>query len=163
RASAWVVSPHRAYPLPTAGWLGIPLHPFDPEVRRILGWRGALRTLSDRWRSLGDVSDDVTVGALVRDRLGNAVADLLVAPVIAGVYSRSLGEIPLSAIAPGLPRELRASRSLIKAARARRSQSPSGSAVMGIEGGLARITEALVKDCERAGVSLVAGSPVSAI
>ncbi len=162
-APAWVVSPERSYPLPATGWLGIPLRPFESEVRRILGWRGAVRTLSDRWRSLGSVPDDITVGALVRDRLGDAVADLLVAPVIAGVYSRSIDEIPLASIAPGLPAEVRAAGSLIKAATSRRKASPGGSAVLGIEGGLARLTGALVSECEAAGVRLFTNARVASI
>ncbi len=162
-APAWVVGPSRAYPLPSTGWLGVPLDPWAPEVRRVLGWWGAFRAWSDRWRPLGRVAEDITVGQLVRSRVGNAVADRLVAPVIAGVYSRPIDEIPLAAIAPGLPHEVRDAGGLLAAASARRGSSPAGSAVQGLVGGMARLTEQLSARARSAGVEVVLNSPVIAV
>src|SRR5690606_7201378 len=137
-AAAWVVGPKRAYPLPATGWLGIPSQPFASDVRRVLGWLGAARAASDRWRPLKALSADVTVGALVRARLGDRVADSLVGPVIAGVYSRPIDELPLAAISADLPAQVQRAGGLLAAVRARRNDSPAGSAVQGLRGGLSQ-------------------------
>jgi oxygen-dependent protoporphyrinogen oxidase len=160
---AWVVTENDAYPLPSTGWLGIPLRPFAAEVRRVIGWRGAWRAWSDYWRPLGAVDPDITVGELVRARLGEQVADRLVTPVVAGVYSRPIDELALAAIDPGLPAEVARAGGVLKAARARREASPAGSAVQGIVGGLNRLTDALAASVRDAGVEIVMRAPVVSI
>ncbi|MDN4475624.1 FAD-dependent oxidoreductase [Demequina sp. SYSU T00192] len=158
RAPAWVVTPERAYPLPTTGWLGIPTRPLLTDVRRIIGWGPAAEAALERSRPLGEVADDATVGSLVRARLGEPVAELLVAPVLQGVYSRPLDELPLAAIDPSLPQQLRDAGSLLELARRRRRLAPAGSAVMGIRGGMWRLTDALAGSAREAGVRLVVGT-----
>ncbi|WP_296665108.1 FAD-dependent oxidoreductase [Demequina sp.] len=158
RAPAWVVAPDREYPLPTTGWLGIPTRPLLPDVRRVIGWSAAAEASLERSRPLGEVRDDATVGSLVRARLGHAVAELLVAPVLQGVYSRPIDELTLAAIDPTLPQQLRDAGSLIALAERRRRLAPAGSAVLGIRGGMWRLTEALAAEVRGAGVLLVAGT-----
>ncbi|SEJ35208.1 protoporphyrinogen/coproporphyrinogen oxidase [Demequina mangrovi] len=155
RAPAWVVSPERSYALPTTGWLGIPTRPLHHEVRRIIGWGAAAEAALERSRPLGDVPDDATVGSLVRSRLGERVADMLVAPVLQGVYSRPLDELPLAAIDPTLPQQLREAGSLLALAERRRRLAPAGSAVLGLRGGIWRITAALADAAREAGARLV--------
>ena len=158
RSPAWVVTPSRAYPLPTTGWLGIPTRPLLADVRGVIGWGAAAEAALERTRPLGEVRDDATVGSLVRTRLGAGVADLLVAPVLQGVYSRPLDELPLAAIDPTLPAQLRAAGSLTALAERRRALAPAGSAVLGLRGGMWRLTEALAESAREAGVRLVAGT-----
>ncbi|WP_062389268.1 protoporphyrinogen/coproporphyrinogen oxidase [Demequina iriomotensis] len=158
RAPAWVVGPDRSYPLPTTGWLGIPTRPLHHEVRRIIGWGAAADAALERSRPLGEVADDATVGSLVRSRLGERVADMLVAPVLTGVYSRPLDELPLAAIDPTLPRQLREAGSLLALAERRRRLAPAGAAVMGLRGGIWRLTAALADSAREAGVRLVAAT-----
>lgn len=159
---AWVVTPDRAYPLPRTGWLGIPTEPLLPEVRQVIGWGGAAQAALERSRPLGEVADDATVGALVRERLGAAVADLLVAPVLQGVYSRALDDLPLAAIDPTLPRQLQEAGSLTALAERRRRLAPAGSAVLGIRGGVWRLPAALARQLERAGVRVMLDTMVEA-
>lgn len=162
-APAWAVGPERAYPLPATGWLGIPLHPFAPAVRRVIGWRGAIRAASDHWRPLRRVDSDVTVGALVRNRVGDAVADRLVAPVIRGVYSRPIDELPLAAISPGLPDDVAQAGGLLAAARSRRAAAPAGAAVQSLAGGMHRLPRALADQAHAAGAQLLTGTTVTGI
>ncbi|WP_062461673.1 protoporphyrinogen/coproporphyrinogen oxidase [Demequina soli] len=163
RAPAWVVTPDRSYPLPTTGWLGIPTRPLLADVRRIIGWGAAAEAALERSRPLGVVEDDATVGSLVRTRLGDAVADLLVAPVLQGVYSRPLDELPLAAIDPTLPQQLRDAGSLLELASRRRRLAPAGASVMGIRGGMWRLTEALADAARAAGARLVWGTAVDSV
>lgn len=152
---AWVVAPGNAYPLPATGWLGIPTRPLDKDVRKIVGSAAAVHASLEPHRELGEIPDDISVGTLVRSRLGDEVADKLVAPVLQGVYSRPLDALKLADIAPGLPQELRDAGSLLKLAEAKRALSPAGSAVQCVEGGMWRLTASLADAIIEGGGSIV--------
>ncbi len=160
---AWVVSRERAYALPATGWLGIPTDPHDPQVIAVIGRVAAEYVAQEPTRPLGDLSDRVTVGQLVRERLGDAVARELVAPILQGVYSRDLDELPLGSIDPSLVEQLRATGSLVGLARARRASSPAGSAVQGIVGGVSRLCEAVATQARLAGAHIVTSTRVRSL
>ena len=152
---AWVVAPGRAYQLPATGWLGIPTRPLDKDVRKIIGSAAAVHASLEPHRPLGEIADDVTIGALVRARLGDEVAESLVTPVLQGVYSRHIDQLPLRDIDPALPEQLRETGSLLRLAEQKRSLAPAGSAVQGIEGGMWRLTAALADWIRDAGGRVV--------
>ncbi|WP_234988182.1 NAD(P)/FAD-dependent oxidoreductase [Demequina sp. NBRC 110056] len=160
---AWVVTPDDAYPLPRTGWLGIPTASLARDVRRAIGWRGALRAAGDRLAPVRDVGPQTSLGELARDRLGDAAADRLVAPVVQGIYSRPLDDITLADVAPGLAEEIRAKGGLVRAATARRAAAPAGAAVQGLVGGIATLTDALAADARAAGARILTESPVGAV
>ncbi len=124
-AGAWVagVPGVGAAPLPKGGVLGIPDNPFDPAVRRIIGWSGAWRAYVDRLRPPLTIGHTLSLGKLVRSRLGARVLDRLVAPVTSGVYSARPDDIDVDLAAPGLNAALTRTGSLTGAVaelRARR-------------------------------------------
>lgn len=160
---AWVVTPDDAYPLPRAGWLGVPTVSLGRDVRRAIGWRGALRAAGDRFMPVSDMDDSESLGSLARRRLGDAATDRLVAPVVQGIFSRPLDEITLGDVAPGLARDIRARGGLVRAATARRAAAPSGAAVMGLEGGMLTLTQALEADARAAGAQIRTETPVGAV
>ncbi|WP_084039354.1 NAD(P)/FAD-dependent oxidoreductase [Demequina sp. NBRC 110053] len=160
---AWVVTPDDAYPLPRAGWLGVPTVSLARDVRRAIGWRGALRAVGDRLRPVGHVAPDTSLGSLARDRLGDRATDRLVAPVVQGIYSRPIEDIALGDIAPGLAEDIRTKGGLVRAATARRAAAPAGSAVLGLRGGVATLAEALAADARAAGARILTESPVGAV
>ncbi len=159
-APAWVIAPDRAYPLPSTGWLGVPLKPFVRDVRRVLGWRGSLRACLDLFVPTRGIGDDATVGEVSRRRLGRTATERLLEPVMSGVYSRPLDDLPLNAIADGLAADVRARGGLIRAARARRASGTPGAAVRGIEGGVATLAQAVADQAAKRGVALRAGTEV---
>ena len=160
---AWVISPRGAYPLPATGWLGIPLRPLAADVRRVLGWWGAVRACADLVLPTARVGDDATVGSLATARLGSRAIDRLLAPVMSGVYSRPLEDLRLNAIAPGLAADVRERGGLIRAARSRRSLGAPGSAVRGIVGGVSVLALAVAADAERNGATLRTGVEVTGL
>lgn len=160
-APAWVVAPDRSYPLPATGWLGIPVRPLAADVRHILGWAGSLRACADLVLPTRHIRDDATVGELAVSRLGSRAAERLLAPVMSGVYSRPLDELPLDAIAPGLAADVRRRGGLIRAARGRRSMGAPGSAVRGLVGGMATLVHAVAADAEAHGAALRTGVEVT--
>jgi oxygen-dependent protoporphyrinogen oxidase len=146
--------------LPATGWLGIPTRPLDKDVRKVIGSSAALHASVEAHQPLGDIADDVTVGAIVRARLGDEIADRLVAPVLQGVYSRHVDTLRLADIDAALPQQLREAGSLLKLAEAKRALAPAGSAVLGIEGGMWRLTEALATSVREAGGRIVTSAAV---
>lgn len=160
---AWVVAPDRTYPLPATGWLGIPLRPFAPDVRRVLGMVGSLRASLDFVLPTRRIGDDATVGAFASARLGKRATERLLAPVLSGVYSRPLEDLPFNAIAPGLAADVRARGGLIRAARARRAKGVPGSAVRGLVGGVATLAKAVAADATARGAVLRTGIEVRRI
>ena len=163
---AWVQLPDGAAPLPKLSLLGIPGAPLADDVRRILGWKGALRAQLDRYMPLLRVRPETDLGGIVRRRMGQAVLDRLVTPIVGGVHSASPTVIDVHAVAPGLTKAMTNQGSLSGAVLAlleeRGSKVAAGSAVAGIDGGMFRLVEALVADCEKFGVEFRMSTPVQA-
>ncbi|WP_457101099.1 protoporphyrinogen/coproporphyrinogen oxidase [Microbacterium sp. P5_E9] len=158
---AWL---HRAdgtaVPLPATGLLGIPGDPGAADVVRAIGAAGARRASWDALLPGWVGADASSLGELVRRRMGRAVVDGLVAPVVRGVHSVEPDGLALDRAAPRLRAELRAKGSLAAAVLALRAAAPAGSQVGGIRGGMFRLVDALVADCERLGVAIERGARV---
>lgn len=168
RAGAWlhIAKPGQAartVPLPKAGLLGIPTNPLADDVRRVIGWRGALRAYLDRIRPPLTIGAEHNLGALVRKRMGQAVHDLLVAPVTSGVYSAMPGDLDVDRAAPGLNAALTRTGALSLAVSALRESAPAGAAVGGLEGGMTVLVDALVAELEHWASTLITGVAVTAI
>lgn len=140
---AWGYAAGRAFPLPAAGVLGIPSRPWAADVRRAIGWPGALRGALDRMLPSRFV-DTTDLGTFTRSRLGGRVADRLVTPVAAGVHSAPLDRLDIAAVAPGLLDAYARTGSLSRAVASLRAAAPPGSAVRGLDGGIHALVNALV-------------------
>ncbi|WP_104062158.1 protoporphyrinogen oxidase [Arthrobacter sp. 4R501] len=168
---AWVQLPDGPRELPKTGVLGIPANPWDPEVRRSLGFVGSLRASFDKYlpASLGASADVTSVAALVRARMGRRVLERLVAPVVGGVHSADPGLLDVDMVAPGLRAGIREHGSLAAAVAAQRrgSAQPSvakaGSAVAGLDGGMHTLVSALLSDLRGRGVTLVSGTAADTV
>lgn len=143
-----------AVPLPAAGVLGIPGAPLAPDVVRAVGRWGAWRAAFDRLLPARVGRHAASIDELVRVRMGSAVADALVAPVVRGVHSIESSALSVDAASPRLRAEIAARGSLAAAVGALRAQSPAGSQVASIRGGMHRLVAALVAENERLGVDL---------
>ncbi|MFF1539333.1 protoporphyrinogen/coproporphyrinogen oxidase [Microbacterium sp. NPDC058269] len=154
-----------AAPLPVGGILGIPANPFQPDVRRIIGWSGVWRAYLDRVRPPLTIGHQLSLGKLVASRMGAKVRDRLVAPVTTGVYSASPDDVDIDVAAPGLNAaltrvgslsgavqtlrdEAAARASEAKAAATAEAKTP-GAAVEGLAGGMSTLVDALAADLER--------------
>jgi oxygen-dependent protoporphyrinogen oxidase len=96
------------------------------------------------------IADDVAVGALVRDRLGNEVTDRLVEPLLGGVYAGHADQLSLRATIPTLAAKLaREGGSLVRAAQAVTdvgSHDPgAGPVFTSLAGGLGTLPQALAR------------------
>ncbi|MFE9186957.1 protoporphyrinogen oxidase [Micromonospora harpali] len=99
----------------------------------------------DEGRPLLAPGADVSVGALVRARFGDAVADRLVDPMLGGVYAGRADDLSLATTMPALARAARVEHTLVGAVRAAQAAAPRapGEPVFGtLAGGLSRLVEA---------------------
>jgi oxygen-dependent protoporphyrinogen oxidase len=130
--TAELVSPHATSaavwsrgalrPLPGRTVLGIPS---DPAVLRgVLTVGESARAALDRVLPGQPPGDDVSVGHWVGHRLGRAVVERLVDPLLGGVYAGRADDLSLAATVPQLPRD---ERSALVAAR-RALPEPSATA-----------------------------------
>ena len=132
-----------------------------------VGLLPALRAAVDqlmgpRWRTAAP-DGQLTLGALVRGRMGNALLERLVAPIVEGVYSKHPDELAVSTISPGLLTAITEHGSLSRAVGTLRAAAPAGSLVAGLAGGMHRIVTALLAELTTLGVSLELNSRVSAV
>lgn len=177
-AGSWLYLPpeepggrHRAVPSPRLGIVGIPGDLDAPEVAEALGPEALARARQDldparpveRWRRALYDGGPVTVGALVRDRMGDGVLAGLVAPVVAGVHSADPDTVDLRTVAPGLLEALVEAGSLSRAVAARRSAAPPGAVVASLRGGMNTLTAALAAELAHRGVPVLTGTRAQAL
>ncbi len=164
---AWLQLPDGAAPLPKLTILGIPGAPLATDVRRIIGWGGALRAQLDRYQPLLRVRPETDLGGIVRRRMGKRVLDRLVTPIVAGVHSAHPDLVDVHAVLPGLTtamtRQGSLSGAVLSLIEERGSTAAAGSAVAGLSGGMFTLIEALAADCERYGVEFRMGRSVAAV
>ena len=151
---AWLQPVHGvALPLPSTGILGIPATPLDAHTIAVLGLGGALRAQLDSLIPWFGRRTDISLGALVRRRMGKAAVEKLVAPVVHGVYSLHPNDLSLERVA-GLKERLALHGSLAAAVRSLRNAMPAGTAVQGIRGGINRLVTELAADLTTYGVMI---------
>jgi oxygen-dependent protoporphyrinogen oxidase len=108
--------------IPAGTLMGVPAEPADLD--------GLAHVAAERDRDGGHPvlapGEDVAVGALVRRRLGDEVADRLVDPLLGGVYAGRADDLSLAATVPALATTARRSHTLMSAVRAALASRPAG-------------------------------------
>lgn len=162
-APAWLhAADGQTVPLPAVSLLGIPAAPLAADVVAVVGRRGAWRGLLDALLP-GPVGSRLpTVGALVRRRMGDAILEKLVAPVVEGIHSTHPDDLPVSAV-PGLVHNLLRENSLGRAVARMRIDAPAGSLVASLDGGMATLVDALLAELDRFGVPVEYGVRVAEV
>jgi protoporphyrinogen/coproporphyrinogen III oxidase len=128
-------------PIPPGTLMGVPADP--AAVARVAApVDGADR---DVGRPVLAPGQDVAVGALVRERLGAAVLDRLVDPLLGGVYAGRGDDLSLATTVPALAAACRTEPTLAGAAKAALARrTGSGGPVFGtIDGGVSRLVDAV--------------------
>lgn len=161
-ASAAIWSRGALHPVPRRTVVGVPADPDDV---------GTLLTPEEVARIRAEVPEplaatDVALGELVASRLGDAVTDRLVEPLLGGVYAGSSREISAAAAAPALLAAARAGQSLVETvARAvpappAHDTGPRPPVFAGLDGGVHQLPATLVDRLTERGVTVRSGTIV---
>lgn len=155
----------RAMPMPATGLLGIPADPWAEDVKAVIGTAACVRAATDLAMPVTrrQAKEPISLGELVQARMGQAVLDGLVTPIVAGVHSADPATLDVDTVAPGLRAAMAKHHSLARGVAALRASSPAGSAVGGLAGGMHRLTEALLAELKAVGAGLHPGSRVVSI
>jgi oxygen-dependent protoporphyrinogen oxidase len=132
----------RLLPLPTGTVLGVPADLTSLARSEVLSTTGLARVPLDLVLPGSEVTEDVAVGELVARRLGREVVELLVDPLLGGVYAGRADRLSLQATMPQLAAAMTRTRSVLLAARASRATS-TGPVFAGLPGGLGRLPAAV--------------------
>ncbi|HVB06308.1 MAG TPA: protoporphyrinogen oxidase [Acidimicrobiales bacterium] len=159
----------RLTPLPSGLAVGIPTDFRALWASGTVGRWGALRAAADLWlgpllgRHGAGVRGDPSVGELVGGRLGRAVLDNLVDPLVGGINASDVDSLSFAAALPQLLPLLGRSSSMMRALRPAASPPPAADpppVFAGLERGLGSLTVALAADVTDRGVRLRCASPV---
>lgn len=160
-ASARIWSRGRLHPVPGRTFMGVPADP--DRLRGLLTDEEVARAVHER--ALTTAATDVSVADLVGPRLGDAVVQRLVEPLLGGVYA---GQAELLSAAVTLPALLRAARAgepllatvdrLLPPPAADAGARPPVFAT--VAGGLHRLPAALAAQLARRGVTVRTGTLV---
>jgi oxygen-dependent protoporphyrinogen oxidase len=152
-----------ALPLPKTGLLGIPGTPLAKDVIDSIGFPAAFRAQLDELM-LGFVgSNERNFGRLVRRRMGRKVLERLVAPITLAIHSKHPDDLDVDVVAPGLRNGLLSTGSLAHAVRKLREAAPAGSAVAGLDGGIATLVDALARDLRDRGAEIRLNSAAQSV
>jgi len=166
RAGLWARDGLRRFPRPMVQ--GVPGDLDDLRSTGILSDDELTRATLDTVEPAMPLTKDVSVAEFVGARLGSAVVDRLVEPLLGGVYAGRAEELSLHACLPQLWDALAAGSSLMAAVRASTPASPAGPSAApppapvfaGLDGGVARLADGVRVAAEAAGARLRTGVTV---
>ncbi|MGO9955605.1 MAG: protoporphyrinogen oxidase [Solirubrobacteraceae bacterium] len=136
----------RLHPLPPRLLAGVPGGARAVMSTRVLSAAGLARAGLDLVVPSRPPRHDVSIGELVRRRLGNEVLERLIDPLLGGIHAGSCDELSVRATAPQLESALESGRGLIRGLRAAAGgspEAPSRPPFVSLSGGLAGLVRAL--------------------
>jgi oxygen-dependent protoporphyrinogen oxidase len=136
----------RLHPLPPRLMAGVPDGSQALIGSGILSPAGLARAGLDLIVPARRPAHDVSIGSLVRRRLGDQVLERLIDPLLGGIHAGSCDELSVRAAAPQLEAALRARRSLVRGLRALSGGSlpaPTGPTFLTLSGGLEELVRTL--------------------
>jgi protoporphyrinogen/coproporphyrinogen III oxidase len=160
-ASVWTRGALR--PLPRATLMGVPSDP--DSARGILTDDEVERLRHEQPWPHGPLTEDVSVGDYVGARLGTAVVDRLVEPLLGGVYAGHARRLSLQATMPVLWARAAAGESLVGTPGTRPASAPGRTEAprppfTGLRGGVGRLPGLVADELARRGATLRTGAVV---
>lgn len=138
-------------------YLGIPADPNADDVVAVLGAKAAQRAAQDRHlgSEVGQGAEGETLAGFVAARMGQAVVDRLVRPIVAGIYTCDPADLATDTVTPGLRQATREHGCLADAVAfllARSRKATGGRSVdKCVRGGMFQLTAALSQAITTAG------------
>ena len=155
--SASVVHAGRLHPLPAGTLMGVPGRP--EALAGLLTPREVARVAAEPTLPPTPVGADVDVASWVAARVGPAVVDRLVEPLLGGVYAGHADRLSLRVTVPQLWQTARAGGSLLAGVRtaleaARSDGTPPAPVFAGLRGGVGRLPLRLAEQLTARGVEI---------
>ncbi|NAZ88809.1 FAD-dependent oxidoreductase, partial [Kineococcus indalonis] len=152
-----------AHRLPAGTLMGVPGS--AEQVAGLLEPADVERVRAEEHLPAPPLEHDVAVADYVAARVGRAVVDRLVEPLLGGVYAGRADRLSLRATVPALWEHARRGGSLLAAVRAAAAARPAaaGPVFAGVRGGVARLPEALAAHLTARGARVSTGTPVTAL
>lgn len=147
--------------LPEGQVLGVPTDLDELAASEILSPEGLARARLDLEVPMQALNDDVAIGALMRSRLGDEVADRLVDPLVGGINAGNTDDLSLAATVPQLDAAARSGApSLIEACRAQRAaiSDPTAPVFFAPRAGMGALVDAVHEDATASGLVTLCGS-----
>lgn len=119
---AFVFADGALRPLPTNHLLGVPTDLDDLAATGLVSVAGLERARADLDADTAPLQGDISVGELVRGRLGDEVCDHLVEPLLGGINAGEADRLSTAAVAPQIWACAAGGGSLMQAAAAARSR-----------------------------------------
>jgi oxygen-dependent protoporphyrinogen oxidase len=164
RDRAFVWAGGRLRPLPPRLLAGVPDGAGAVISAGILSPLGLARAALDLLLPSRAPGDDVSIGELVRGRLGSEVLERLIDPLLGGIHAGSCDQLSLRATAPHLEAAVGSGRGLVRGLRsATNGTAPAGPALLSLRGGLEGLVIELLARLEAAGAEVRTGSTVDAL
>ena len=138
-------------------YLGIPADPGADDVVAVLGAKAAQRAAQDRHlgSEVGQGAEGEILAGFVAARMGQAVVDRLVRPIVAGIYTCDPADLATDTVTPGLRQATREHGCLADAVAfllARSRKATGGRSVdKCVRGGMFQLTAALSQAITTAG------------
>lgn len=138
-------------------YLGIPADPGADDVVAVLGAKAAQRAAQDHHlgSEVGQGAEGETLAGFVAARMGQAVVDRLVRPIVAGIYTCDPADLATDTVTPGLRQATREHGCLADAVAfllARSRKATGGRSVdKCVRGGMFQLTAALSQAITTAG------------
>ncbi len=153
----------RMEPIPAGMGMVLPTRLVPFARTRILSWPQKLRAALDLVlpRVLG--AQDMSIGALLRRRLGTGVVARFADPLVGGIYGATVDELSIDAVLPVLRTHEAERRSLILASLAQgrsapRPASPDSSPFRSMAAGMGSLVDGLVDGLRARGADLRTGT-----
>ncbi len=167
-AGAYVWSRGRLRSLPAGLMLGVPTDFIAVAKSGILSFAGLLRALVEPALPGKALTGDLSLGAVVRKRLGNEVLERLVDPLVGGINAGNTDHLSIRAVAPQLSELAERHRSLILGSRGHRPPKPDPNKpgppiFLAFPTGISRLVEVLIESLTKAGVKLQESTQVEAV
>ena len=158
----WLSTSDGVYPLPAVHWWGVPSAPLAGDCVAITGRRAAWRGMLDAVLPGPRGAKAITLDELVRIRMGDGIAERLVAPVVEAMTGRPSTETLLGDV-PGLRHRMLQQNSLARSVTSLRLDHAENAELATIEGGPSRLVDALLAELERFGVTIELETRVDAV
>lgn len=165
-SGAWIYLRGHLEKIPTGLVLGVPTRWAQLRSMKHLSRRAKMGALRDLlWPRRLHTTEEFTIGEILRRKLGDALVDELIEPMIGGIQAGRVDELSAAEVFPALDSAARKGGSLMRAIRPVSPSTPVAPAPIffSLQGGVGSLPTYLRDVLQQRGVTFRTSDPVTAI